>query len=666
MGKRQYIVALQGTMVDFLRRKARALRQSAKLCMLVVLALLCTTLTNGIVLGYLCVAWWYIKTNGDETLLGSIFLIGSAIGTLVSACIVTFGIVQAKIQSKRGGAGIAIALGGKRVAEVAPSRELQRLRGVAEEMAIAYSLPMPELYVLLGQRGINAFAAGYSPSTAVIGVTEGCVKHLSRDQLQGVIAHEFSHISSGDMRLNMRLNAIVHGLCCITSVAEWLIDYGQELIKHRSRDKDNDGPGLGLLAIGIGFAMWPVGFAGSVCSSLLVLAVSRQREYLADARAVEATRNPQGLAQALRRIAGYEGGSCLKSRGARSVAYMMFANACGGHFDLLASHPPLDRRILALDPQWDHSPLFEDRDQLEEYTGAFSESMEAIGGTSFLATSQSNNMASPSAKVAINQSNAPGEEVAKFDGELAGIDAGLIQVIADPLATTASIPLLLFAHHPRILEAQSKMPSEQLCELFATLRPLIEPLDERRRTSLLNQALRVLKGAPADARGRFNLVVQQLQSLTEKSDWSIHPWLWLARHYCAGAKIAPAKAKYGKIAQLTESVLEVLSLASQIDGRDAMAEYRFKRGWAQIGLDHDASSLPPELLDWNDALRALDEFAKASPRIQRDLMVALGCAFLGDGKLSRAEIGFLRVVRIILRCEDVELIPGTSSSKRKT
>ena len=215
-------------------------------------------------------------------------------------------------------------------------------------MAIAANLPVPPVY-LLPERGINAFAAGYSPADAVIGVTQGCIEQLNRDELQGVVAHEFSHILNGDMRMNIRLIAILNGILFIGHIGYYLLraSRGSQLVRS-SRKRDDSAGALFLLGLGLVI----IGYLGSFFGNLIKAAVSRQREYLADASAVQFSRNSRGIAGALKRIGGYQAGTRISHGNADEVSHLFFGEAISRWAAIFATHPPLEKRIRRLDPSW--------------------------------------------------------------------------------------------------------------------------------------------------------------------------------------------------------------------------------------------------------------------------------------------------------------------------
>ncbi|MPY96991.1 MAG: M48 family metalloprotease [Actinophytocola sp.] len=243
-----------------------------------------------------------------------------------------------------GGGKVARSLGGVYVPEDTTDPQLRRLRNVVEEIAIASGTPVPELYLLPNERGINAFAAGWSPADAAVAVTRGTLERLNRDELQGVIAHEFSHVVNGDMRLNIRLMGVLFGILALAVVGR--------IALHAGRGRN----GMPIVVIGL-FAII-AGYIGLFCGRLIKAAVSRQREYLADASAVQFTRQTEGIAGALKKIGGLDAGSRLRSGKADDVSHMLFGEG-RGFSSLFATHPPLPKRIQQLDPSFNPEELQE-------------------------------------------------------------------------------------------------------------------------------------------------------------------------------------------------------------------------------------------------------------------------------------------------------------------
>jgi len=264
------------------------------------------------------------------------------------------------ISLREGGVAVAESIGAD---EVSGSRDRlsedeHRALNIIEEMSLASGIPIPRLFILHGQRGINAFAAGYSPKDAAVILTEGAIARLRRDELQGVIAHEFSHILNNDIAINQQLLGMLAGLCGITECGRLLLRF----CAFTSEDGCRSSRRSKLPALLLGAGLWIIGALGVFFARLLQRAVSRQREYLADASAVQFTRNPSGIADALKCIGALPpGAGYLNIDNREELAHMLFTddNASIGLFDLMASHPPLDDRIKRIDPMFagDYTPF---------------------------------------------------------------------------------------------------------------------------------------------------------------------------------------------------------------------------------------------------------------------------------------------------------------------
>jgi Zn-dependent protease with chaperone function/tellurite resistance protein len=271
--------------------------------------------------------------------------------TLGTLAIILGGTLYKISEVSGGGGAVAKMLGGRALNANTQDEHERKLLNVVEEMSIASGTPVPEVYVLEREESINAFAAGHTTNDAAIGVTRGCMRLLNRDELQGVIGHEFSHILNGDMRLNVRLIGIVHGILCLAILGRILLRTGGSSSSSGNRKGGNPLPIIGL-------ALLLTGWIGVFFGRLIKSAVSRQREFLADAAAVQFTRNPGGLSGALKKIGGYTFGSRLLTPHAEEGSHLYIGNGLGeAWFGLMATHPPLHERIRAIDPTFDgHYP----------------------------------------------------------------------------------------------------------------------------------------------------------------------------------------------------------------------------------------------------------------------------------------------------------------------
>ena len=272
--------------------------------------------------------------------------IGANTGALVASTLGVLAVIGLatlyRISTLRaGGSAVALQLGATAVPADTTEFAYRRLRNVIEEIAIASGVPVPEIFVLEEETAINAFASGYTPADAAVTVTRGCLDKLTRDELQGVIAHEFSHVLNGDMRLNIRLVGVAFGILVLAVI-------GRKIAEASGRSRSRDSGGIVVL----GIALLVVGYIGVFFARIIKASISRQREYLADASAVQFTRQTDGIAGALKKIGGLSEGSKLTSHDGEEVAHMLFGDGVG-YSALFATHPALVDRIKRLQPRFD-------------------------------------------------------------------------------------------------------------------------------------------------------------------------------------------------------------------------------------------------------------------------------------------------------------------------
>jgi Zn-dependent protease with chaperone function len=285
------------------------------------------------------------------------WILGSTVGVIL---ITTF--YKLSILRSYGGQAIVDMFPNKRIQHNAASLEEKRLFNVVEEMAIASGIPMPPVYVLTQEEGINAFAAGYTQSDSVVAVSKGCLEHLDRDELQGVVAHEFSHILNGDVRLNIQITGWLFGILSISSIGRFLMRSMGRRRYYSSSSRRGDARGVIVL---IGFLLFVTGFAGYIFGRLIQSALSRQREFLADASAVQFTRNPLGIAGALKKIKDLVAGSAITSGESGSVSHFFFARSSKS-VNFFSTHPELNERIRVIAPHVLKLPRYKPADKKKE------------------------------------------------------------------------------------------------------------------------------------------------------------------------------------------------------------------------------------------------------------------------------------------------------------
>ncbi|AOY87166.1 peptidase M48 [Marinobacter salinus] len=327
----------------FFQRQASARRNTSLLVCLFLTAVALITLA-------VCLVGYFVTRSESSALAFHHWLLsrhglwtaGAVVALIVAGSLIRW------IDLAGGGARVANMVGARAIDPDTRDNDERKLRNIVEEMAIASGVPVPELYVMDNETGINAFVAGYTSGEAVLVVTHGAITQLSRDELQGVVGHEFSHIFNGDMRLNVRLIALLAGILMIGQIGTFLLR-ASFFSSHRSLRSSRDSRGQAAIGV-IGIALLVIGYLGVFFGRLIQAAVSRQREMLADASSVQFTRNPEGIAGALFKI-GLKGGYLDTTSHASDMNHMCFGESARMKFTaLLASHPPIEERINRIQP----------------------------------------------------------------------------------------------------------------------------------------------------------------------------------------------------------------------------------------------------------------------------------------------------------------------------
>ena len=546
-----------------------------------------------------------------------------------------------------GGAAVAESVNGRRVDPHTTDLAERRLLNVVEEMALASGVPMPGVFILHDEAGINAFAAGLTTSDAVVAVTRGTMEKLTRDELQGVIAHEFSHILNGDMRLNLRLTALIFGILVIGLSGRgilWSLRYAS---LGSSRDRDEKGSNNIVFLLGaIGLGLLVIGYVGYFFGRLIQAAVSRQREFLADASAVQFTRNPAGLGGALKKIGGFAIGSSLTSNKSAAIGHFFFAQSFRSNFGgLWATHPPLDERIRAIEPAFDGQFI-----EPPEVVDVARESFVTAGLVSPARTTNRKFTDATSAIASVGTLTS--ENIANAQSLLAATSPRLLAAARSASEAPVLLCGLLLdlhdeAHQRRQLAFVASHAGGESLRILEELKPALRDLDAAHKLPLLQLALPALKSIPASALGSF---IETLDELVH-ADGRVSPFefalqkLLLRELARSRAPAAPIVQLYSfqAVADEIATVLSVLAHATSADPSDA-----FAAGAAQLKLIESRLGEPTTPADFVALDAALDKLATASPAIKQRLLHAAVHVVLADGTVTVEEYELLRAIAATL------------------
>lgn len=552
-----------------------------------------------------------------------------------------------------GGKVVAESLGGQLIPQNTKDLKQRKLLNVVEEMAIASGTPAPPVYLLADEPGINAFAAGFSPRDAVIGVTQGTIDHLSREQLQGVIAHEFSHIFNGDMRLNIRLIGVLNGILILGIIGYYLL-YSASFSRRGRGSGKNAG---GILALAIGLMV--IGFAGTFFGGLIKAAVSRQREYLADASAVQFTRNPDGIAGALKRIGGLEFGSKVENPGAPEVSHAFFAQGVSGFMQsLAATHPPLAKRILRIDPRWDGKFASADKPDLPlaEEKADKNETMtrEQIANK---ITTIAAGAAMADVADAIDQIGKPKPETINYARSLlAELPLVIKEAAREPYGARAVIYALVLdpgqVIRGRQLAYLQAYADPDVLALTRKLLPEMDGLDVKFRLPIIDITIPALKQLSLDQYQAFrdNLAALiDMDARVELLEWSLQKILL---NHLDGQFFKPAQTKTrysnaGQLKQEVELVLSIMAYAGQQDQDEIEAAFCAATETLEVG---GLQLMAKNEINLSDLDRALQELEKLTPLAKPQLLKACAASVLRDQKISPVEVELLRAFSDVLGC----------------
>jgi Zn-dependent protease with chaperone function len=646
--------------MDFFQRQDQARRKTKWLILYFSVAVICM-----IVMVY--VAFWlgtnYVNLHQHRYFTeyatpappgfwdGKLFL-EVALGTLA---VILCGTTYKTMALASGGGAVAESMGGRLVASNTSDPDERKLLNVVEEMSIASGVPMPQVYVQHWEDGINAFAAGHSTSDAAITVTRGCIKILSRDELQGVIGHEFSHILNGDMKLNVRLIGILFGILCVAVI-------GRILMQVRGR---NSAP-----PVMIGLLLLVIGYIGVFFGRIIQAAVSRQREFLADASSVQFTRNPSGITGALKKIGGLgESGSFLTNPHAGEASHMFFADGVSEPLAFFfETHPPLVERIRAFEPTFDgkfpytryvkgESLVEDEAPPARRPTLDVSDLL--VGGMTLSAGAMEESRPIQSHIVLPNLGKPTPLHLEYAQQLRDSLPENITNTAREPLAAAALIYALLLSPEDTLRATQiagiGKNFSSDVADKTAALFPDVSAIATHARLPLVNLALGALKQLTPGQFAQFSTTLQWLIN----SDGEVELFEFILQKIVMrnlGPKfgaIPPATVQFYTLKPLVPDCVVILSALAQVGSNDpAEVQKAFAAGAPYLRPPDNCPMelLPPDQCGVAALSEALDKLSRAVPIIKKNLIEASAHVIGSDGIIQEAEAELLRGVADTLDC----------------
>ncbi|HHG3160357.1 TPA: M48 family metallopeptidase [Vibrio parahaemolyticus] len=613
--------------MDFFHHQDTARQRTGLLVMLFTLAVLAITgLVSVISIGI------YFYFTGEPFTTQSIisYCLLSFVGVLLVVSISSF--IRLSELNANGGRGVAESIGGKLISTDTSNAKHRQLLNVVEEMSIASGIPVPPVYVMAEEHGINAFAAGMSIDDAVIGVTQGALDAFSRDELQGVIAHEFSHILNGDMRLNTRLIGALFGITCIAHFGHLILDNSNST-RHVSRSSSDSNKGFAVIIL-IAIVCLVLGWLGTLFGNMIKAAISRQREFLADASAVQFTRNDQGIAGALKKIGSNVQGSTLNTKASDEMSHMMFGQSkLSGFSGLFATHPPLDERIRRIEPNWDGSYAQHSHAQNTAF-GNEQVSGFAVGG------------GSPA-----SQSASPSEQLSETGKQLISqLPPELVDIAREPYSARFIAFALIFDGSDiqrEMIKSYVPLASQ------STLLPWLDyDLPLHLRFPLLELALPALKSLSEAQKISLCKVLRELSETDNQ--YSLAEWCvinLLEKQLLASFGFIK---QHKTLKQLEESVFWLLRELAWVSHSQAdKAQRAYHCALAHLGFPE--VKLEPANSNWHLSRAALELLLQLKPKDRRMFVKACRLAIESDGEITVAEGEIYRVIACFLEVPEPPL-----------
>ena len=546
-----------------------------------------------------------------------------------------------------GGAKVARMLGARKVASDSRDPLERRFLNIVEEMAIASGVRVPEAWVMDKEKGINAFAAGWTVSGAVVAVTRGTLERLTRDELQGVIGHEFSHILNGDMGLNIRMIGVLAGIVAIGSIGAFVIRMGAEA--------DDIRGAIPLFLIGA--ALFTIGYVGLFFARLIKASVSRQREFLADASSVQFTRNPDGIAGALDQIRTTTGGALIQGRYAEEMSHLFFGQGIKVHLaGLFDTHPPLDERIRRVNPGFQTSTYRKRRVTTVEAPAAeAAPDVTDVGAAGRRVADLGIAWGhSPVQSAALVGTLKP-EKLSYAQDLLAQIPPDVREALRQPDGAAAAIVALLLAPKTEVMQEQLQAMRAAGLAAFAeragAAAAKIQSLGVAFHLALVDLALPPLKSAPDDAKKQLIAGLEAVINADRRV--SLHEFIVLTfvreqlwrkpKPPRADKRIADLKAQAGTLLAL----MAYAGTRTDVAGARAEAvQTALRAGAAMMAIE------VPTTTDFSPGMlgAALEALKSLRPLEKALLVKGLFATVTADGTIRVVEAGLMRLVGAVLDC----------------
>jgi Zn-dependent protease with chaperone function len=566
----------------------------------------------------------------------------------ITLCIVLLGTLYKIKQLSAGGKYVAELLGGRPIGAQTNDLKERMLLNIVEEMAIASGVQVPRVYILQQEEGINAFAAGFSPDDAVIGVTKGCLDKFSRDELQGVIAHEFSHILYGDMRINIKLMGVLHGILLIAFIGFTILRSTLYAPRRRQGKANNPIP-----IVLFGLFLIIIGYIGVFFGNLIKSAVSRQREYLADAAAVQFTRNPSGIAGALKKIAGIKKSSQVKNNHAQEASHLFFSsNISGFAARLFSTHPPLGERIKRVDPSFNQDiKISQDKARVDSPLPRFT------GGTETFAVNSQDVVSSVGT------------------AQLKHINYA-VQVLKDTpdslLDTARNLPEAESIVYSLLLSKDDKIKEKQIQLLEKTAQPKaykavkdiyfeVEKLPVEYRLPLLDITISTLKRSSSESYRIFKNNIKEMIAADGKVslfEYTIKT-IVLSHLRPAFERPSPARVYYHNLKNLKPECRLLFSYLAHYGVDDDNKKVKaFGKAAEKIETINSSDFLPVNKCSLKELDQALAKLDQTDFRLKRKIIDACVVCVVADGQITVRQAELIRVIADAVGCPVPPLLPG--------